>query len=231
MSDATEPTPAALEAINLTKSYGERVALDDTSLRIERGELVALVGSNGAGKSTLLQLASGLLDATSGTVSIEGERAGSLEARGYLSLIPDEPSLYDDLSVNEHVEYIARLHGLDGRPESADELLDLLELSHRADDLPARFSRGLRQKTSILLGVIRPFSVLLVDEPFVGLDPSGQRAFVELVEGAAEAGAAILLATHQLAFLDSATRCIALSDGRIADDGPVDRELIAGLLE
>lgn len=231
MSDAVEPTPIALEAINLTKSYGERVALDDTTLRIERGELVALVGSNGAGKSTLLQLASGLLDATSGTVSIEGLRAGSLEARGHLSLIPDEPSLYDDLSVNEHVEYIARLHGLDGRPDSADELLDLLELSHRADDLPARFSRGLRQKTSILLGVIRPFSVLLVDEPFVGLDPSGQRAFVELVEGAAEAGAAILLATHQLAFLDSATRCIALSDGRIAHDGPVDRELISGLLE
>ena len=107
--------------------------------------------------------------------------------------------------MNEHVEYIARLTGSTGAPDTADELLELLELSHRADDLPARFSRGLRQKTSVLLGLIRPFSVLLVDEPFVGLDPSGQRALVELVEGAVEAGAAILLATHQLAFLDSAT--------------------------
>ena len=148
-----------------------------------------------------------------------------------MSFIPDQPSLYDDLSVNEHIEYVARLHGLDGRPDTADELLELLELDGRADDLPARFSRGLRQKTSVLLGLVRPFAVLLVDEPFVGLDPSGQRTLVELVEGAVAAGAAVLLATHQLTFLDRATRCIALSDGRVAYSGPVDRAVITDLLE
>ena len=139
----------ALETTDLTKSYGERVAVDGMNLSIERGELVALVGSNGAGKSTLLQLAAGLLDPTSGSVTIEGAEAGSLTARGLVSFIPDQPSLYDDLSVNEHIEYVARLHGLDGRPDTADELLELLELDGRADDLPARFSRGLRQKTSV----------------------------------------------------------------------------------
>jgi ABC-type multidrug transport system ATPase subunit len=221
----------ALETTDLTKSYGERVAVDAMNLSIERGELEALVGSNGAGKSTLLQLAAGLLDPTSGSVTIEGAAAGSLAARGLVSFIPDQPSLYDDLSVNEHIEYVARLHGLDGRPDTADALLELLELDGRADDLPARFSRGLRQKTSVLLGLVRPFAVLLVDEPFVGLDPSGQRTLVELVEGAVAAGAAVLLATHQLTFLDRATRCIALSDGRVAYSGPVDRAVIADLLE
>jgi ABC-2 type transport system ATP-binding protein len=221
----------ALETTDLTKSYGERVAVDGMNLSIERGELVALVGSNGAGKSTLLQLAAGLLDPTSGSVTIEGAAAGSLTARGLVSFVPDQPSLYDDLSVNEHIEYVARLHGLDGRPDTADELLELLELDGRADDLPARFSRGLRQKTSVLLGLVRPFAVLLVDEPFVGLDPSGQRTLVELVEGAVAAGAAVLLATHQLTFLDRATRCIALSDGRVAYSGPVDRAVITDLLE
>jgi ABC-2 type transport system ATP-binding protein len=231
MSDSAPSPLAALATTNLTKSYGERVAVDDMTLSIERGELVALVGSNGAGKSTLLQLAAGLLDPTSGTVTIEGEPAGSLPARGLVSFIPDQPSLYDDLSVNEHIEYVARLHGHTGRPDAADELLELLELDGRADDLPARFSRGLRQKTSILLGLVRPFAVLLVDEPFVGLDPSGQRTLVELVEGAVAAGAAVLLATHQLTFLERASRCIAMSDGRVAYSGPVDRAVIADLLE
>jgi ABC-type multidrug transport system ATPase subunit len=222
--------PPALVARGLTKSYGERVALDALDLVVDRGELVALVGSNGAGKSTLLQLATGLLEPTSGSIEIEGAPAGSLVARSVVSFIADQPALYDDLSVNEHVEYVARLHGLPGRPDTADELVELLGLDARADDLPARFSRGLRQKTSILLGLVRPFSVLLVDEPFVGLDPVGQRTLVELVEGAVAAGAAVVVATHQLGFLERATRCVALVDGGLAYTGPVDRMVIDSLL-
>jgi ABC-2 type transport system ATP-binding protein len=228
---SAEPAEPALVVERLTKSYGERVALDHVGFEVDRGELVALVGPNGAGKSTLLQLAVGLLEPTDGEVRVEGAPAGSIDARVMCSYISDQPSLYDDLSVNEHIEYVARLHGLPGRPDTADELLELLELDGRADDLPARFSRGLRQKTSLLLGLVRPFAVLLVDEPFVGLDPAGQRTLVELVEGAVAAGAAVLLATHQLAFLDRATRCIALSDGHIAYSGPVDRAVISDLLE
>ena len=230
-TDAVSAEPVALAARGVTKSYGERVALDALDLEVERGELVALVGSNGAGKSTFLQLATGLLEPTRGEIEIEGAPAGSLAARTLVSFIADQPALYDDLSVNEHVEYVARLHGLPGRPDTADELIELLELDARADDLPARFSRGLRQKTSILLGLVRPFSVLLVDEPFVGLDPSGQRTLVELVEGAVAAGAAVVLATHQLAFLERATRCVALLDGHLAYSGPVDRSVIDPLLD
>jgi ABC-type multidrug transport system ATPase subunit len=223
-------TPA-LELRGVTKSYADRVALDDVSLAVERGELVALVGANGAGKSTLLQLAVGLLDATSGDVLVEGAAAGSLDARRSLSYISDQPSLYDDLTVNEHIEYVSRLHGGEARPEAADELLGMLNLTARADDLPARFSRGLRQKTAIVLALVRPFSVLLVDEPFVGLDPAGQDSLADLLTAAADAGCAVLVATHQLAFLERTDRCVALRDGAIAYRGPVDREVIDPLLD
>jgi ABC-type multidrug transport system ATPase subunit len=221
----------ALELRSVVKSYADRVALDDVSLGLERGELVALVGANGAGKSTLLQLAVGLLDPTSGDVLVEGATAGSLDARRSLSYISDQPSLYDDLTVNEHIEYVSRLHGGPAWPEAADELLDILNLTDRADDLPARFSRGLRQKTAIVLALVRPFSVLLVDEPFVGLDPAGQEALADLVAAAAEAGCAVLVATHQLAFLERAHRCVALRDGAVAYRGPVDRAVIDPLLD
>ncbi len=198
---------------------------------MRRGELVALVGPNGAGKSTLLQLAVGLLEPTDGEVLVEGAPAGSLDARVVMSYVADHPSLYDDLSVNEHIEYVARMHGLDGRPESADELLAIFNLTDRANDLPARFSRGLRQKTAIVLALVRPFSVLLIDEPFVGLDPAGQSTLTDLLTAATEAGAAVVVATHQLGFLERATRCVALRDGVVIHDGAVDREIIDPLLD
>lgn len=221
----------ALELRGVTKAYADRVALDEVSFDLARGELVALVGANGAGKSTLLQLAVGLLDPTAGDVLVEGAPAGSLDARRSLSYISDQPSLYDDLTVDEHIEYVSRLHGGPARPDAADELLAILNLTGRADDLPARFSRGLRQKTAIVLALVRPFSVLLVDEPFVGLDPAGQVALADLLAAAAEAGCAVLVATHQLAFLERADRCVALRDGEIAYRGPVDRAIIDPLLD
>ena len=227
----TTEDAAALVAEAASKSYGERVALDAVSLEVARGELVALVGPNGAGKSTFLQLAVGLLEPTSGEILVEGARAGSLDARVVMSYVADQPALYDDLSVNEHIEYVARLHGLPGRPDSADELLALFNLTPRADDLPARFSRGLRQKTAIVLALIRPFSVLLVDEPFVGLDPAGQGALTEILTAATDAGAAVMVATHQLAFLERATRCVALQDGSVVYDGAVDRSAVDPFLE
>jgi ABC-type multidrug transport system ATPase subunit len=224
-------TGAALVATGVAKAYGDRVAVDDVTLTVSRGEVVALVGANGAGKSTLLQLAAGLLEPTGGEILVEGAAAGSLDARVVLSFLADQPALYDDLSVNEHIEYVARLHGLPGRPESADELLELFRLDGRADDLPARFSRGLRQKTAIVLALVRPFSVLLVDEPFVGLDPAGQETLTEILVAAGEAGAAVIVATHQLGFLEQATRGVALRDGAVVYTGPIDRAVIDPLLD
>ncbi len=226
-----EPRRPALFAHEVRKEYGEVTALDDLTLEVARGELVALVGPNGAGKSTFLRCAAGLLEPSDGILLVEGRRVGSLEARAALSYIGDQAALYDDLSVNEHIDYLAAMHGVDGRPPAADELLEVLNLAHRADDLPARFSRGLRQKTALVLGLVRPFSVLLVDEPFVGLDPGGQEALVDLLCAAADAGAAVLVATHQLTFLEHATRCIALRDGELAYAGPPERDDIAQYLE
>jgi ABC-type multidrug transport system ATPase subunit len=210
-----------LVARALTKSYDEIDALDALDLTVRPGELVALVGGNGAGKSTFLRLAAGLLEPSAGEVWIDGSAAGSIEAREACSYIGDQPSLYGDLSVREHIEYVANVHGLGAWPAYADTLLTRLGLDDRVDDLPARFSRGLRQKTSLILALIRPFTVLLVDEPFVGLDPSGQEALTEILVGTAAGGAAVITATHQLTFLERTTRSVVLDDGIVVyDDAP-----------
>ena len=212
-------TPA-LRTRGLTKRYGDLVALEPLDLTVPEGQRVVLVGHNGSGKTTLMRMAAGLLDPTDGTVEVLGEPAGSTEARAALSYLPDTPVLYDDLSVLEHVEYVCRLHEADDWEERAVALIADLGLTHRADDLPARFSRGLRQKTAIVLGLIRPFGVLLVDEPFVGLDPAGRDAFVELIDDAADSGATVIVATHQLDYVRRVDRCIALRDGVLVYDGP-----------
>lgn len=204
----------------LGKDYDETVALDDLSVSVDQGERVIVVGPNGSGKTTLLRIAAGLLEPTSGQVAVSGAPPGSLPARAATSYIPDAPVLYDDLSVAEHLEYVGRLHGNEDWEESAGELVERLGLEERVDDLPARFSRGLRQKTSIALGLVRPFSLLLVDEPFVGLDAGGRQALLELLDESGAAGAAVVVATHQLEFVDQASRCLGLRDGRLAYDGP-----------
>jgi ABC-2 type transport system ATP-binding protein len=202
-----------------TKSYADLVALAPLDLEIKAGEAIALVGHNGSGKSTLLRLASGLLDLTSGAVTIAGEPVGSADARAAASFVPDDPVLYDDLSVREHLGYIAALHGVDAGDKEIDTLLERVGLLHRADDLPARFSRGLRQKTSIAIGLIRPFQLLLVDEPFVGLDATGKASLLELLDEANADGAAVVVATHDPQYVERVGRCIALRDGEVIHDG------------
>ncbi|MEY2405758.1 MAG: hypothetical protein QOH64_611 [Acidimicrobiaceae bacterium] len=202
-----------------TKSYADLVALAPLDLTIKAGEAVALVGHNGSGKSTLLRLASGLLDLTSGTIEIADVSAGTADARAAASFVPDDPVLYDDLSVREHLGYIAALHGVGVGDEEIDTLLERVGLLHRADDLPARFSRGLRQKTSIAIGLIRPFQLLLVDEPFVGLDATGKSGLLELLDEAHDDGAAVVVATHDPQYVERVGRCIALRDGEVIHDG------------
>ena len=219
-----------LKASDITKDFGDLVALEGVSMTAAPGEMVALVGHNGAGKSTLLRILSGLLQATSGTVSIGTHEPGSLEARALTSYLPDNPVLYDDLSVIEHLEYVARLHGFDDWEDRAWELLNRLNLENRADDLPATFSRGLRQKTALAVGFVRPFELLLVDEPFVGLDASGRDSLVDLMTESAEAGAALVVSTHELGFLERASRCVVLRDGVIVHVGPLTAEVAKELV-
>jgi ABC-2 type transport system ATP-binding protein len=209
----------ALEAVGLTKTYGDLVALAPLDLRIPDGEILALVGHNGSGKSTLLQLAAGLLEPTGGSISIHGSPAGSLPARAALSYIGDNPILYDDLSVWEHLEYLAGLHRVADWQRRSKELVERLGLAERVDDLPARFSRGLRQKTALAIGLVREARVLLVDEPFVGLDATGKQALLSLVDDCRSAGTTVVLATHDLEVLERADRCVALRNGVVVHDG------------
>jgi ABC-type multidrug transport system ATPase subunit len=212
--------PAVLVARALERQYGELTALAGVDLTVRAGEMVALAGPNGAGKSTFLGLAAGLLTPSAGSVEVSGSRAGSLEARAATSFLPDLPSLYDDLSLDEHLEYVGRLHGAADWQERGGELLDRLGLADRAADLPAKFSRGMRQKSSIALAFVRDFSLLLADEPFDGLDPGSRAAFAQLIDDAVGGGAAVVVSTHRADVLERAHRCIALYDGSVSYDGP-----------
>lgn len=209
----------ALEAEGLSKVYAEVTALQPLDLVVDAGETVALIGHNGSGKSTFLRLAAALLEPTEGHVDIAGWPAGSLEARAATAFLPDEPVLYDDLSVREHVDYVSRLHGGQGWDGYAESVAERLGLSARIDDLPAKFSRGLRQKTSIVLALVRPFSLLLVDEPFVGLDAGGRAALLELLDEVRDDGGAVVVATHDATFVERVDRCVALRDGERIFDG------------
>ncbi|HEY2812625.1 MAG TPA: ABC transporter ATP-binding protein [Acidimicrobiales bacterium] len=222
-----EPLLVVKEA---AKTYGDLVALEPLNLTIKARERVALVGHNGSGKSTLLKLTAGMLELSDGTIEIEGASAGSADARAATSYVPDDPVLYDDLSVREHLAYVASLHGVDASAEDFDGLLDRLGLLHRADDLPARFSRGLRQKTSIALGVVRPCRLLLVDEPFVGLDASGKQALLDLLEELQGLGVTTVVATHDPLYVERVSRCIALRDGELVHDGTATPEDVLRLV-
>jgi ABC-2 type transport system ATP-binding protein len=219
-----------LVAEGATKAYADLVALEPLDLSVPAGQMLALIGHNGSGKSTFLRLAAGLLDLSDGTIEVAGALAGTSEARGAVSFLPDEPVLYDDLSVREHLAYVAALHGVDLSGEDLEALVERVGLTERGDDLPSRFSRGLRQRTSIALGLARPFEVLLVDEPFVGLDLGGKEALLGIFDELHADGATVIVATHDPSFVERVDRCIALRDGRVIHDGPALPEDVARLV-
>jgi ABC-type multidrug transport system ATPase subunit len=213
-------TASAIRTHRLTKDYGDGPVLAPLDLHVESGERIALIGHNGSGKTTLLRMITGLLDITSGTISIFGHEPGSIQARRHVSYLSDTPVFYDDLSVWEHLEYTARMHGVADWEQSAADLLGQLGIYERADDLPSRFSRGLKQKAAIAVALVRPFDILLVDEPFVGLDATGREGLLGLLDDAAGRGATLLVATHEPSFLSRVPRVIALRNGTLMFDGP-----------
>ncbi|HEU5449759.1 MAG TPA: ABC transporter ATP-binding protein [Acidimicrobiia bacterium] len=219
-----------LDVKGLVRRYATLVALGELDLDIEEGEFIALVGPNGAGKSTLLACVAGLLEPSEGEVKVLGYNAGSIPARAATSYLGDEPVLYDDLSLEEHLEYVARLHGLEDWERPAVDLVTRLGLEERVDDLPAHFSKGMRQKTSIALGLLRPFQLLLADEPFDGLDPPSREVLTDLLAESAASGAAVIVSTHRLDIAERASRCIALFDGKVTHDGPADEATMQKLL-
>jgi len=220
-----------LSAHGLGRSYDGYIALGSFTVDVEAGEFVALIGPNGAGKTTFLNLAAGLLDPTSGAVEVAGQTPGSLEARSALSFLPDAPVFYEDLSVVEHLEYVAALHGVEDAAPRIDELIDRLGLDGWEDALGAELSKGMRQKVSIALALVRPFRVLLADEPLDGLDPPSREVLFELLAETRAAGAAIVVSTHRPDVIAAADRCVAIRDGRLTYDGPPDPEVLTKIFD
>jgi ABC-type multidrug transport system ATPase subunit len=213
------PAVPAVETVGLEKRYGDVEALAPLDLTVAPGERVAVIGHNGSGKTTLIKMLVGLLEPTGGSARIGGRAAASLEARSMVSYLSDEPVFYDDLSLAEHLDFVARMHGTSDATALAADLVDRLGLAHRVDDLPVTFSRGLRQKAAIALAFVRPFTVMLVDEPFVGLDRPGRGALLELFAEGHRNGVTLLVATHELATVGAADRLVALADGTVVYDG------------
>ena len=222
----------------VTKSYGDLVALVPLDLTIDRGEVVALVGHNGSGKSTFLRLAAGTLELTDGSIEIAGRRvAGPADSIGIVfqnHVLLAWRTVLENIMLQIEVRKLPRGRGL----EHARELVDMvglkgfeqLGLLPRADDLPARFSRGLRQRTSLAIGIVRPFDLLLVDEPFVGLDASGKAALLDLIDQFHDEGRTVVVATHDAQFVERVGRCIALRDGEVVHDGTATRQDVLRLV-
>jgi ABC-2 type transport system ATP-binding protein len=233
------PTSPVIALKGLSKRYGDVVALEGLDLEVAEGECVALIGHNGSGKTTTMRLAAGQLEPTSGSVTVAGvdiHRAPDAHrARSALAFVPDSPLLYDDLTVAEHLELVGLAHGVgDALDQRIAVLLEAFELGGRRDFLPVQLSRGMRQKTQLACTLVRPFRVLLLDEPVVGLDPPSQASLKELLEEAKSEGISILLSTHQLWFSEGlADRAVVLHDGQVLATGEyhpvVDGEQAASL--
>ena len=204
---------------------GTFVAVSDLSFEVRGGEIVGLIGPNGAGKTTTLRALAGILRPTSGRVAIDGHDliADPLEAKRRLAFMPDEPHLFEYLTVNEHLRLVARLYGVADFERRAAALVEELELQGKERSLPGELSRGMRQKVVIACGLVREATTLLFDEPLTGLDPLGIRRMRETIVARGSAGAAILLSSHLLHLVEEiCTRVIIMDRGRKIADGTFD---------
>ncbi len=191
----------AVTALHLRKVYETGVtALENLSFEMHRGEILGLVGPNGAGKTTTLLCLLGLIERTAGQVSIDGHPPESTAARARLGYIPEVPLLYNDLTVEEHLRFVAMAHRLTEGEASTrmSKLFSSFDMIEHKDELPTTFSKGMRQKLSILCALVHEPDVLLADEPFIGLDPESVWRLKELLRSARDRGAAVLLSTHML---------------------------------
>src|SRR5437660_12285161 len=190
--------PIAVE--HLRRAYGDFTAVDDLSFEVAAGEIVGLIGPNGAGKTTTLRSLAGILRPTSGRIRIDGHdlAADPLEAKRRLAFMPDEPRLFEYLTVEEHLRLVARLYSVSDFDGRARDLITELELTGKEHALPGELSRGMRQKVVIACGLVRDATVLLFDEPLTGLDPIGIRKMRQTIVARGRGGAAILLSSHLL---------------------------------
>jgi len=211
-----------IEVRELGKRYGEFVAVRDLSFTVRPGEVLGLVGPNGAGKTTTLRSAAGIIPATAGSIRIDGHdlRADPIAAKRALAFFPDEPRLFDYLTVRQHLAFVARVYGVAGHEAIAQPLLEEFEIADKADELPAALSRGMKQKLAIACGLLHAPKVMFFDEPLTGLDPLGIRRMKNSILQRAAAGAAIVLSSHLLHMLEEVcTHVLILKRGSKIADG------------
>lgn len=186
-----------LDIQNLTKRYGKTLACDRVSFRLEPGTVTVLLGPNGAGKSTLIKSVIGFLR-HEGTVTVGGYPNHSVDARRLLGYIPEMPSLYPNLTVSEHMEFLARAYKLRDYRERIDQLFDRFELTDKKKKYGDELSKGMQQKLNICLGLLPQPQIVLLDEPMVGLDPHAIKELKALILELRAAGCAILVSTHMI---------------------------------
>lgn len=212
-----------LKAINLTKSYGSRKVLRGVSITIEPGEVVSLIGVNGAGKTTLLRILSGISRAEIGQVQFNNipSRDDPTFYRRQIGVVLHAPMLYGNLSARENLRFFSRLYQLANPENRIDELLEMVSLRSRANDLVRAFSRGMQQRLSIARALLHDPACLLLDEPYTGLDQDSSAVFESLILRAVEEKKMVLLATHDLEkACRTGTRVDLLHQGRIAFTQP-----------
>jgi ABC-2 type transport system ATP-binding protein len=209
-----------IEFINVERSYGQKLAVNDLNLRIPTGRLFALLGPNGAGKTTTIKMLVGLLQPSKGCVQVCGYDVvrQSREASRLVGFVPDEVYLYDKLSGREFLEFVADLHGLNRREAAAriERQIEAFELEEFLDGRSETYSHGMKQRLALAAALLNDPAVLVLDEPMVGLDPRSMRLVKDLLRRRTAAGMTIFLSTHSLSLAEEIADLIGVVDaGRL----------------
>ena len=200
------------------KIYGETVAVEALSFTVDPGEILGLAGPNGAGKTTTLRALAGIIRPTRGRLLIAGHDIveDPIAAKSELAYVPDDPRLFEKLTVQEHFRFIASTYRMTDWKPRAEMLLQRLELTEKKDTLASELSRGMRQKVAIGCGYLHQPKAILLDEPLTGLDPRGIRTMKDMIHEHAAEGAAIIVSSHLLSLLeDLATTVLIVGKGKL----------------
>ncbi len=219
-----------LELADLRRSYGQVAALDGLSFTVRPGRLVGFLGPNGAGKTTTMRVLMGLDQPDSGTVTWDGAPIGE-QARHRIGYLPEERGLYPKMRIQDQIEFFARLHGMDraaARKETHD-WLERVELSDRAEDATEKLSLGNQQRVQLAVALVHDPDLLILDEPFAGLDPIGADLMRELLQERADAGATVVFSSHQLDLVQGICEdVVIINRGRFVIGGAVSELRAAG---
>jgi ABC-2 type transport system ATP-binding protein len=213
-----------IEVAGLSKHYGDFAAVSDLSFTVRPGEVLGLVGPNGAGKTTTLRSIAGIIP-SAGRVQIAGHELATdpIGAKRALAFFPDEPRLFEYLTVSQHLAFVARIYGVANHEAIGQPLLDEFEIADKADQLPGALSRGMKQKLAIACGLLHSPQVMFFDEPLTGLDPLGIRRMKNSIVERARAGATIVLSSHLLHLLEEVcSHVLILKRGEKIADGTID---------